>query len=84
MDVADSEPQIIALAAACTFGIVRNRPFTGGNKRAGLVLGILFLELNGYQFTATEEDAAQAVLSVAARTMTEVAFAQFLRDNTRV
>jgi len=43
-----------------------------------------FLELNGYQFTATEEDAAQAVLSVAARTMTEVAFAQFLRDNTRV
>jgi death-on-curing protein len=61
-----SEPQIISLAAGYTFGIIRNHPFTDGNKRTGFVAGILFLELNGYRFTATEEDAAQAVLSVAA------------------
>ena len=76
-----SEPQIISLAAAYTFGIVRNHPFVDGNKRTGFIVGILFLELNGYRFNATEEDAAQAVLSLAAGTMTELAFAQFLRDN---
>jgi death-on-curing protein len=76
-----SEPQIISLAAAYTFGIVRNHPFVDGNKRTGFIVGILFLELNGYRFNATEEDAAQAVLFLAAGTMTELAFAQFLRDN---
>jgi death-on-curing protein len=74
------EPQIISLAAAYTFGIVRNQPFVDGNKRTGFIVGILFLELSGYRFTATEEDAAQAVFSVAAGTMTELAFAQFLDD----
>jgi death-on-curing protein len=76
-----SEPQIISLAAAYTFGVVRNHPFVDGNKRTGFIVGILFLELNGYRFNATEEDAAQAVVSVAAGTMTELAFAQFLHDN---
>src|SRR5437867_12121929 len=31
--------------------LVRNRPFVDGNKRTGFVVGILFLELNGYRFT---------------------------------
>lgn len=72
---------VVALAAAYTFGIVRNHPFTDGNKRTGFVIGVLFLEINGYRFSATEEDAAQAVLSLAAGTMTEDAYARFLRDN---
>lgn len=72
---------VVALAAAYTFGIVRNHPFTDGNKRTGFVIGVLFLEINGYRFSATEEDAAQAVLSLAAGKMTEDAYASFLRDN---
>ena len=35
-----------------TAGLVRNHPFIDGNKRVGFVVGILFLELNGYRFTA--------------------------------
>ena len=50
------------MAAAYTAGIVRNHPFMDGNKRTGFVVGILFLELNGYRFTASEEDAAKAVM----------------------
>jgi len=45
------------------------------------VIGILFLELNDYRFTAREEDAAQAVLSLAAGTLNEEGFAMFLRAN---
>lgn len=75
-------PDIIGFAAAYTYGIVRNHPFAGGNKRTGFVDGILFLELDGFRFTATEEDAAQAVLALAAGSLDEGAYAQFLRDNT--
>lgn len=74
-------PGIIDMAAAYTAGIVRNHPFVDGNKRTGFVVGILFLELNGYRFTASEEDAAQAVLGLAAGTLDEQGYAAFLRTN---
>ncbi len=74
-------PGIIDMAAAYTAGIVRNHPFIDGNKRTGFVVGILFLELNGYRFTASEEDAAQAVLGLAAGTLDEQGYAGFLRAN---
>jgi len=71
------------LAAAYTAGIVRNHPFIDGNKRTGFVVGILFLELNGYRFTASEADAAQAVLELAAGTLDEAGYTNFLRANSQ-
>jgi hypothetical protein len=47
----------------------------------GFVVGILFLELNGYRFVASEEDAAQAVLKLAAGTLDEADYSSFLRGN---
>ena len=77
-----TEADIIGMAAAYTAGIVDNHPFVDGNKRTGFVIGVLFLELNGYRFTAREEDAAQAVLSLAAGTLDEEGYSLFLRANT--
>ena len=70
-------------AVKYTAGIVQNHPFVDGNKRTGFVVGILFLELNGYRFTASEEAAAQAILELAAGTMDEKAFCEFLRANSK-
>lgn len=72
---------IVDLAAKYTAGIVQNHPFVDGNKRTGFVVGVLFLELNGYRFTASEPDAAQAVLELAAGTIDEDGFRDFLRAN---
>ena len=72
---------IIDMATAYTARIVRNHPFVDGNKRTGFVVGILFLELNGYRFTASEEDAAQAVLNLAAGMLDEPGYTAFLRSN---
>lgn len=72
---------IVALAAIYTAGIVRNHPFFDGNKRTGFVAGVLFLELNGYRFTASEEAAAQGVLHLAAGTFSEAEYAAFLGAN---
>lgn len=76
-------PDIIDMAAAYTAGIVRNHPFVDGNKRTGFLVGVLFLELNGFHFTATEESAAQAILSLAAGTLDGPALAAWLRSSTK-
>jgi len=73
---------IYSLAALYTSAIVRNHPFVDGNKRTGFVVGILFLELNGYRFDASEEAAARAVLSMAAGIVNESEFASFLKGNS--
>lgn len=74
---------IIEMATAYTAGIVRNHPFVDGNKRTGFVVGILFLELNGYRLTASEEEAAQAVFNLAAGALDEIGYVAFLRANAK-
>jgi death on curing protein len=77
-------PDIVDMAAAYTSGIVRNRPFVDGNKRTGFVVGVLFLELNGYRFNASEEDAAQMVLELASGNLEEAGYIAFLRAHASV
>ena len=74
---------IVAMAALYTVGIVGNHPFVDGNKRTGFVVGVLFLELHGFDFNANEEDATQAVLDLAAGTLDAGAYAAWLRANVR-
>lgn len=81
--IAYASSDIIELAAKYTAGIIQNHPFIDGNKRTGFVIGVLFLELNSYQFTASEEAVAQAVLELAAGTIDENALCEFLRANVK-
>ena len=74
-------PNVIDMAAAYTAGIVKNHPFVDGNNRTGFVIGVLFLELNGYRFRASEESAAQAVIDMAGGLLDEQGYSAFLRDN---
>jgi death-on-curing protein len=74
---------IIDMASAYTAGIIRNYPFVDGNKRTGFVVGILFLELNGYRFTASQEDAAQAVIGLAAGLLDDKGYSSFLKRNVK-
>lgn len=78
-----SECDLPQLAAAYVAGIVRNHPFIDGNKRTGFMTGYVFLERNALHFTATEAEAAQAVLGLAAGSIDEVGFAEFLRDHAK-
>jgi death on curing protein len=74
---------VVEMAALYTAGIVRNHPFVDGNKRTGFVIGILFLELHGFDFRASEEDATQAVMALAAGTMDEAGYTAWLRENAK-
>jgi death-on-curing protein len=75
-------PNMFEMAVVYTGGIVRNHPFVDGNKRTGFVVGILFLELNGYRFAASEEEAARAILELASGKLDETGHEAFLRANS--
>lgn len=75
------DPDTVDMAAAYAGGIARNHPFVDGNKRTAFVVGVLFLEINGYRFAASEEDATQAVLGLADGSIDETSFIRWLRAN---
>jgi len=76
-------PDVVEMAALYAAGIVRNHPFVDGNKRTGFVLGVLFLELHGFAFTASEEDATQAVMGLASGALEEAGYTAWLRENSK-
>jgi death-on-curing protein len=56
---------IYEMAAAYLFHIVRNHPFIAGNKRTGAVSAIVFLILNGIEFSTDEYSLENMVISIA-------------------
>ena len=76
-------PDVIELSALYTAGLVRNHPFVDGNKRTGFAIGVAFLELNGFAFRATEEDAIHAIIGLAAGELDEPGYATWLRSNVK-
>ena len=77
------KPTLFDLAASYAFGLAKNHPFLDGNKRTGFVVAVTFLELNGLHFAATEPDAAVRMLALAAGDMSEAAFSQWLKANSK-
>lgn len=76
-------PSMFDLAASYACGLAKNHPFIDGNKRVAFVVAITFLELNGFEFFASEADAALRTLALAAGEMTETAYAAWLETNSK-
>ena len=70
------------LASSYSYGIARNHPFFDGNKRSALLAAIVFLEINGMKFHATEEEAVLETLALAAGERTEEEYALWLTKNS--
>lgn len=79
----DPTPDVPRLAAAYAFGVAKNHPFIDGNKRTAAVVCEAFLNLNGYDLTATDAELYPQFLALAAGELEEEAFAAWLADNTR-
>jgi death-on-curing protein len=74
------EPDAAALAAAYAFGLARNHPFVDGNKRTAAVISEAFLNLNGYDLTATDPELVVAFLTLAAGELSEAEMADWFRQ----
>jgi death-on-curing protein len=70
------------LAAALTSGIIQNHPFNDGNKRAGLLAGLLTLERNGKIIGKLYVEKWYAIMiGLATHRVSEQQFAEWLRKN---
>lgn len=65
------ETQPAKLGALYALGVIQNHPFLDGNKRVGLVLLETFLELNGAELHATDEECYSAIVAAAAGKISE-------------
>ncbi len=70
---------IITVAAGIAAGICRAHGFADGNKRAALIALGVTLRLNGWYLDATEEDTTNAFNGLAANTMDETEFREWVR-----
>lgn len=78
----DLYPSIYDKAAQLCYGIANNHPFTDGNKRTALHSMYVYLIINGYDITATQQDVESLIINVAAGNMTNTELAEWLRENT--
>lgn len=74
-------PDVADLAASYAIGLAKNHAFVDGNKRVAFLAVGMFLALNGQRLVATQADATLTMLAVAAGTLGEPAFAQWLRTH---
>ena len=75
------DPDLLTLATAYIYGILKNHPFIDGNKRTAFMTGFVFLARNGKQLSAPEAETTQAILDLTGGTMTETEFTHWLRKN---
>ena len=75
------KPDHADLAACYGVGIAKNHPFVDGNKRTAFVAVELFLALNGWQLGAGDAEAVVTMLAVAAGTIDEKNFAEWIRQH---
>ena len=76
-------PTIPDMAAAYLFHIVENHPFVDGNKRVGTMSALVFLELNGFDFDASDKELTGVVLQVAGGRMSKDGLSQFFWQHSR-
>jgi death-on-curing protein len=72
------QPTLSELAAAYSFGLVKNHPFVDGNKRIGFAIAAVFLQLNARMLVATEVDAVIQTLALASGEIGEKEYANWL------
>jgi len=76
------ETSITSLAASYGFGFCQNHVFNDGNKRIALTAINVFLQLNGWNLTSSEAEAAYVIREVASGNLDESLLANWISKNS--
>lgn len=68
-------------AARIGFSLISNHAFVDGNKRIGMYVLLIFLEVNGVKIRPTNDEVARVGLAVAAGEMTYDDLLEWILDN---
>lgn len=74
---------LIEMAAAYLFHIVKNHPFVDGNKRVGAAAAFIFLKLNGYDLKMTNPAFENAIRQIAEGKLDKAGMTAILRKHSK-
>ena len=74
-------PSIEEKAARLCYSLIKNHPFLDGNKRIGIYVMIIFLELNGIILNQTDEEIIKLGLSIAASKLDYNAILEYIKNH---
>jgi len=69
-------------AAAYGYHVCNNHPFIDGNKRVAFVLMDVFLQKNGWEITAEEEETYTMMISLASGKLSKIQLASWLKEHS--
>jgi death-on-curing protein len=69
-------------ASTYGFHVCKNHPFIDGNKRVAFVLMDLFLQKNGCEIVAQEEESYSMMMSLASGKLTKAQLASWLKEHS--
>jgi death on curing protein len=70
------------MACAYAYHISENHPFIDGNKRTALASALVFLDLNGYEFTSSDDDVYKTMMLVAKGQLKKEQLSDFFKTNS--
>jgi len=80
-DGQDLYPTLEEKAARQAYAIIRNHPFVDGNKRVGLLVMLVFLEINGVILRFSQEELIELGLSVASARIDDHAIFDWINNH---
>jgi len=69
-------------AARLCYSLISNHPFIDGNKRIGILVMMVFLELNGTIIECTDDELVKAGLDIAAGKMDDKQLLHWILDHS--
>ena len=76
-------PDIHSKAAALMESLINNHPFVDGNKRTGITAAAMFLRINNYFLTASNQEVETFVLSIASGEQTVESIMEWLKMHSK-
>jgi len=74
---------IFEMAAAYLYGICRNHPFVDGNKRTATAAALTFLDMNGIEVDAGENEFYDLVIGIAEGQISKASLAVFFEKHSK-
>lgn len=76
-------PDLISQAAIFFFLLIKNHPFLDGNKRTAFLCLIRFLQMNGFEIQADDDQLYQFTVDVANSTIDKDHMTKWIRTRTK-
>ena len=77
----DLFPTVIEKGVRLGYGLVANHPFVDGNKRIGILVMLVFMQLNGINLELTDEMIVDVTLKVASGEFKYEDLLDFVKNN---